>query len=161
MKWTPSLQWSQSSRRCCFAWVTTQWCLEYLFWAWPTTSNIHSGWKFNGIANIPQIFHCCLKRCTANFYPMKTTGTGNLRDPCRENLHCLWKRAVRKPCDNYRSCNHHGVSLQFLQPFSIDSADFPCRSPAISSPCSFYGQNICSLGVFNLAPSSKNTKPNH
>ena len=23
---------------------------------------------------------------------------------------------------------------QFLQPFSIDSADFPCRDPAISSP---------------------------
>ena len=34
---------------------------------------------------------------------------------------------------------------QFLQPFSIDSADFSCRDPTISSPCSFYGQNICSV----------------
>ena len=35
---------------------------------------------------------------------------------------------------------------QFLQPFSIYSADFPCRGPAFSSPHSFYGQNICSVG---------------
>ena len=34
---------------------------------------------------------------------------------------------------------------QFLQAFSIDSPDFPCRDPAISSPRSFYGQNICSV----------------
>jgi hypothetical protein len=47
-----------------------------------------------------------------------------------------------------RSCNYYGVSLQFfLQPFSIDSADFRCRDPAISSPRSFYGQNICSVCV--------------
>ena len=71
-----------------------------------------------------------------------------LQGTCRENLHYLWKRAVRiagNPCDNYRTNNYHRDSLQFLQPFSIDSADFPCRSPAISSPCSFYGQNICSV----------------
>ena len=43
------------------------------------------------------------------------------------------------------------ICLQFLQPFSIDSADFPCRSPAISSPCSFYGQNICSV-LLNSCP---------
>ncbi len=42
------------------------------------------------------------------------------------------------------------VSLQFLQPFSIDSADFPCRDPAISSPRSFYGQNICSVALWLL-----------
>ena len=35
---------------------------------------------------------------------------------------------------------------QFLQAFSIDSPDFPCRDPAISSPRSFYGQNICMVG---------------
>jgi hypothetical protein len=40
-----------------------------------------------------------------------------------------------------------GFPPQFLQPFSIDSADFPCRDPAISSPRSFYGQNICSVRV--------------
>ena len=47
--------------------------------------------------------------------------------------------------------NYHRDSLQFLQPFSIDSADFPCRSPAISSPCSFYGQNICSAVICLLS----------
>ena len=78
---------------------------------------------------------------TANVLTIKTMGTGNCRGPCRENLHYLWKRAVRIvgfPCN----C---GVSLQFLQPFSIDSADFPCKDPTISSHQSFYGQNICSV----------------
>ena len=58
-----------------------------------------------------------------------------LRGPCRENLHYLWKRAVRiagKPHDNYRT-------------FSIDSAGFPCMDPAIPSPCSFHGVKICSI----------------
>ena len=76
---------------------------------------------------------------SANVLTIKTTGTGN----CGENLHYLWKRAIRItgfPCN-------YGVSPQFLQPFSIDSADFPCREPAISSPCSFYGQNICSVAT--------------
>ena len=78
----------------------------------------------------------------------KNYGDWKLRGPCRENLHYLWKRAVRiagNPHDNYRTYNYHGISLQFLQPFSIDSADFPCRDPAIFSPRSFYGQNICSV----------------
>ena len=39
---------------------------------------------------------------------------------------------------------------QFLQPFSIDSADFPCRDPAIFSPRSFYGQNICSVDIKDI-----------
>ena len=59
----------------------------------------------------------------------------------RENLNCLWKRAVRIagfPC-NYK------VSPQFLQHFSIDRTDFPCRDSAISRSRSFYGQNICSV----------------
>jgi hypothetical protein len=63
-------------------------------------------------------------------------------------LHYLWKRTGKsagKPHDNYRTYNYHGVSPQCLQPFSIDSADFPCRDPTISSPRSFYGQNICSV----------------
>ena len=34
---------------------------------------------------------------------------------------------------------------QFLQPFSIDSAAFPCRDPAISSTRSFHGVKICSV----------------
>ena len=61
---------------------------------------------------------------TANVYPMKTMATGN--------------------CEN---CNYHWVSLQFLQPFSIDSAGFPCRDPAIPSPCSFHGVKICSVAL--------------
>ena len=71
----------------------------------------------------------------------KNYGDWKLRGPCRENLHYLCKRAERIegfPCN----C---GVSPQFLQPFSIDGADFPCRGPEISSLCSFYGQNICSV----------------
>ena len=47
--------------------------------------------------------------------------------------------------DNYRTYDYHRFSPQFLLPFSIDSADFPCRDPAISSPHSFYGQNISSV----------------
>ena len=82
------------------------------------------------------------------FLPHENYWDWELRGPCRKNLHYIWRRAVRiawKPHDDYRSYNYHGVSLQFLQPFSIDSADFPCRDPAISSPRSFYGQNICSV----------------
>ena len=45
-----------------------------------------------------------------------------------------------------KSCNYHGVSLQFLQPFSIDRAGFLCRDPAIPSPRSFHGVKICSVG---------------
>ena len=88
-----------------------------------------------------------------------------LQGTCRKNLHYLWKRAVRiagKPCNNYSINNYYRVSLQFLQPFSIDSADFPCRDPAISSPCSFYGENIGSvvlthslIGQFSVETSSK------
>ena len=44
-----------------------------------------------------------------------------------------------------RSCNYHEVSPQFLQPFSIDSADFSYRDPTIPSPCSFHGVKICSV----------------
>jgi hypothetical protein len=63
--------------------------------------------------------------------PHENYGDWELRGPCRENLHYLWKRAVRiagKPCDNYRTYNYHGVSLHFLQPFSIYSADLQCRT---------------------------------
>ena len=38
----------------------------------------------------------------------------------------------------------HGVSPQFLQPFSIDSAGFPCRDPVIPTPGIFHGVKICS-----------------
>ena len=92
------------------------------------------------------------------FLPHENYGDWELQSPCRENLHYLRKRAVRiagKPWINYRSCNYHRVSPQFLQPFSIDSADFPCRDPAISSPCSFYGQNICSVLKSSISTYSK------
>ena len=42
------------------------------------------------------------------------------RGLCREDLHYLWKRVVRI-AGFLHNCR---VSLQFLQPFSIDSADF-------------------------------------
>ena len=67
------------------------------------------------------------------------------RGLCREDLYYLWKRAVRI-AGFLHNCR---VSLQFLQPISIDSTDFPSRDPSISSPCSFYGQNICSLPFWN------------
>ena len=51
----------------------------------------------------------------------------------------------------YRGCWNCRETLQFLKPFSIDSADFPCRSPAISSHRSLYGQNICSVGFSSVA----------
>ena len=44
----------------------------------------------------------------------------------------------------YRSCNFHGVSPQFLQPFFIDSAVFPCSGPAIPSARTFHGVKILS-----------------
>ena len=56
---------------------------------------------------------------TASFYPMKFTGTGNCRVPAG------------------KTCNYHEVSPQFLEPFSVDSADFPSRDPAIFSHHSF------------------------
>ena len=35
--------------------------------------------------------------------------------------------------------NIHRVSLRFLQPFSIDSAGFPCRDSVIPNPVVFMG----------------------
>ena len=72
--------------------------------------------------------NCPPHQHTANFLPHENYGDWELRGPCRENLHYLWKNAVRlsgKPHNNYRTCNYHGVSPHYLQPFSIDSAGFP------------------------------------
>ena len=49
----------------------------------------------------------------------KNYGDWKLRGPCRENLHYLWKRAVRiagKPRDNYRTCSvlSRRISFQIL-----------------------------------------------
>ena len=84
------------------------------------------------------------------FLPHENYGYWKLQGPCREKLHYLWKRAVSiagKPSGNYRSYNYPGVFPQFLQPFSIDSAAFSCRDPAIPSPRSFHGVKICSVEV--------------
>ena len=35
--------------------------------------------------------------------------------------------------------------MPFYKPFSIDSAEFPCRDPAIPSPCSFHVVKICNV----------------
>ena len=47
--------------------------------------------------------------------------------------------------DYYRSCNYHGVSPQFLNPFSIDSAGFPCvQGPRNSQSLQFsWAKNHC------------------
>ena len=66
---------------------------------------------------------------TAKFLLHENYGDWELRGPCREHLHYLWKRAVRI----------------VGKPFSIDSADFPCRDPAIPSPRGFHGVEICSV----------------
>ena len=87
------------------------------------------------------------------FLPHENYRDWELRGPCREKLHYLWKRAVRivgKPHNNYRSCNYHRVCQQLLQPFSIDSANFSCRDPAIPSPHSFHGVKICSVDSLDL-----------
>ena len=104
-------------------------------WFFASESSTHpipnkNGNSLSKVRRIDQV-HC-------KYFDHKNYGDWKLRGPCRENLNYLWKRAVRIagfPCN----CR---VSPQFLQPFSIDSADFPCRDPAISSPRSFYGQNI-------------------
>ena len=76
----------------------------------------------------------------------KNYGDWKLRGPCKENLHYLLKKAwiiMGFSCD-------YEVSPQFLQSFSIDSANFFCMDFAVSSPRSFYGQNICSVVVSKL-----------
>ena len=68
-----------------------------------STVNVFSSWPFE-MTKTP---HC---KC----FEHKNYGDWKLRGPCRENLHYLWKRAVRivgKPRDNYRSCNYRGVSF--------------------------------------------------
>ena len=70
-------------------------------------------------------------RLHCKYFDHKNYGDWKLQGPCRQNLHYLWKRAViiaGKP----RSCKE---ALQFLQPFFIDSADFPCRDPVIFTVC--------------------------
>jgi hypothetical protein len=47
--------------------------------------------------------------------------------------------------NNYWTYNYHLVSSQFLQLFSIDSAGFFCRDPAIPSSHSFHGVKTCSV----------------
>ena len=91
-------------------------------------------------------FNVLLVHCKC--FDHKNYGDWKKRGPCRENLHYLWKRAVR--IAGFPS--NYGVLPQFLQPLSLDSADFPCRGPAFSSPCSFYGQNICSASGSKFLP---------
>ena len=54
------------------------------------------------------------------------------------------------PHENYGDLklplNIMGFPPQFLQPFSGNSAGFPCKDPAIPSPCSFHGVKIAVCG---------------
>ena len=86
--------------------------------------------------------------CTANFYPMKTTGNGNCRVPagkiCTINgkgMQELWGN----PMIITGPIIITGFVPNYYSLFSIDSADFPCRDPAISSPRSFHGVKICNV----------------
>ena len=91
---------------------------------------------------------CPEKSLHCKFLPHENYMDWELWGTCKENLYYLWKRALRiagKLRDNYRFCNYYEVSPQFLQPFYIDNADFPCRDPTIPSPCSFHGVEICSV----------------
>ena len=47
-----------------------------------------------------------------------------------------------KPHDNYRTYDYHEVSPQFLQPFSIDSADFPAGTLQFPAPVVFLEQKF-------------------
>ena len=54
----------------------------------------------------PKSFRC--SKCTLQIFTPWKLRDWELQGPCRENLHFLWKRAVRiarKPRDNYRTCN--------------------------------------------------------
>jgi hypothetical protein len=69
----------------------------------------------------------------------KNYGDWKLRGPCRENLHYLWKRAVRiagKPRDNYRTCSvlSRRISFQILW--------WNCKQKRLSENYSFV-MNAC------------------
>ena len=70
-------------------------------------------------------------------------GTGNCGVPAGKNLHYLWKRAVRitgKP-------RIYEETPQFLQPFSIENADFSLQGPRnFQSPYFLWSKHLqCSL----------------
>ena len=93
------------------------------------------------------------KTVHCQFLPHENYSDWELQGPCRKNLHYLLKRPVRiagKPHENYRTYNCHGVFPQYLQPFSIDSADFPCKDPTIYSPPKFsWGKNWQCVNVLD------------
>ena len=66
---------------------------------------------------------------TANFYPMKTTGTGNCGVPAG------------------KICTIYGKGLLELRGNLMIITGFPCRDPAIPSPRNFHGvktSSVCS-----------------
>ena len=95
----------------------------------------HAGWNTSEKSKRACPSSDCSKRqlwVHCKFLPHENYRDWELQGPCRENPHYQWKR----------SCNYHGVSLQFLQPFSIARAGFLCRDPAIPSPnlqCRWFG----------------------
>ena len=64
-------------------------------------------------------------------------GDAWMKSPFKSRTNVEWK---------YNNIVHTKNAI--VQPFSIDSADFPCRSPAIFSPPRLYGQNIFSADLF-------------
>ena len=130
--------------------ITRQRIIGHWIIFWPMCFSFFSDLLFSYSKNVHFLhflWHSWKTKVHCKFLPHENYRDWKLRGPCREKLHYLWKRAVRiakKPCDNHRSCNCHRFSPQFLKPFSINKADFPCRDPAIPSPRSFHGVKICS-----------------
>ena len=92
---------------------------------------------------------CPEKSLHCKFLPHENYGDLKFLGPCRENLYYL-EELQGNPViiglpDNCRFCNYYEGSSQFLQPFSIYSADFPCRDTTIPSPRSFHVVKICSV----------------
>ena len=95
---------------------------------WPMCFSFFSDLLFSYSKNVHFLhflWHSWKTKVHCKFLPHENYRDWKLRGPCRENLHYLWKRAVR-------------------------IVGFPCnffsfRDPAISSPCSFCGQNICGM----------------
>ena len=101
-----------------------------------------SGNRGSGGLCPPPHLHC-------KFLPHENYGEWELQGPCKENLYYLRKRAVWKELRGnpviiigpaiIMECLRNSFHTVLFQ--RLDSADFPCRDPEISSPRSFYGQN--------------------
>ena len=92
----------------------------------------------------PNCQQFCLQNPHCKCFDHKNYADWKLRGPCREDLHYLWKSVVRivgKPHNCGETMQLGGNPAILIALFHADF--FPCKDPTISSPLSFYGQNIC------------------